>query len=54
MPMPSIIDPEDSPLVPQGFSVVSGGVGCLLATGWLAAKTPELRTYRKGHHESEA
>ena len=36
------------------LSVVSGGVGCLLATGWLAAKTPELRAYRKGHHEGEA
>ena len=27
-------------------SVVSGGVGCLLATGWLAASTPTLRGYR--------
>ena len=36
------------------FSVVSGGVGCLLATGWLAAKTPELRSYRRGHHDGEA
>ena len=36
------------------FSVVSGGVGCLMATGWLAARTPELRAYRKGHHEGEA
>jgi MFS family permease len=27
-------------------SVVSGGVGCLLATGWLAAVTPALRHYR--------
>jgi MFS family permease len=36
------------------FSVISGGVGCLLATGWLAAKTPELRAYRKGHHDGEA
>lgn len=27
------------------FSVVSGGVGCLLTTGWIAAKTPELRHY---------
>jgi MFS family permease len=35
------------------FSVVSGGVGCLLATGWLAARTPELRSYRRGHHEGE-
>jgi MFS family permease len=36
------------------FSVVSGGVGCLMATGWLAARTPELRAYRKGHHDGEA
>jgi MFS family permease len=27
-------------------SVVSGGVGCLLATGWVAASTPALRHYR--------
>jgi MFS family permease len=27
-------------------SVITGGVGCLLATGWLAAATPELRRYR--------
>ena len=26
-------------------SVVSGGVGCLAATGWVAARTPELRGY---------
>jgi len=28
-------------------SVVSGGLGCLLATGWVAATTPRLRHYRK-------
>ena len=28
------------------FSVVSGGVGCMLAVSWLAAVTPELRRYR--------
>jgi MFS family permease len=28
-------------------SVVSGGVGCLLATAWLAWKTPALRRYSK-------
>ena len=28
------------------FSVVSGGIGCLIATGWIAASTPELRRYR--------
>jgi MFS family permease len=27
------------------FSVISGGVGCLLATGWVAAATPALRQY---------
>jgi MFS family permease len=29
-------------------SVVSGGVGCLIATGWVAAATPALRRYRRG------
>src|SRR5437773_865103 len=28
------------------FSVVSGGVGCLIATGWVALSTPALRHYR--------
>ena len=28
------------------FSVVSGGVGCLVATGWVAWSTPDLRHYR--------
>ena len=28
------------------FSVVSGGVGCLLVTAWVAATTPQLRNYR--------
>jgi MFS family permease len=32
-------------------SVVSGGIGCLVATAWIAAKTPSLRRYRQGHHE---
>jgi MFS family permease len=30
------------------FSVVSGGVGCVAATVWIAAKTPALRRYT-GH-----
>jgi len=30
------------------FSVVSGGVGCLLATAWVAISTPDLRHYRRG------
>jgi len=38
-------------VVAQGFgavaSVVSGGLGCLAATAWVAARTPELRAYRK-------
>ena len=29
------------------FSVVSGGIGCLLATAWVAVRTPELRAYRR-------
>src|SRR5205085_7861698 len=29
------------------FSVISGGIGCLLATGWVAAATPALRRYRR-------
>jgi MFS family permease len=29
------------------FSVVSGGIGCLLATGWVAGRTPALRAYRR-------
>jgi MFS family permease len=28
------------------FSVVSGGLGCMLAVAWLAAATPDLRRYR--------
>jgi MFS family permease len=28
------------------FSVVSGGIGCLIATGWVAVSTPALRHYR--------
>jgi MFS family permease len=38
-------------LVAQGFgavvSVVSGGLGCLAATAWIAARTPQLRSYRR-------
>jgi MFS family permease len=29
------------------FSVISGGLGCLIATGWVAAFTPALRRYRR-------
>jgi len=29
------------------FSVVSGGIGCVVATAWIVASTPALRRYRK-------
>ena len=29
------------------FSVVSGGLGCVAATAWIAARTPGLRAYRR-------
>jgi MFS family permease len=28
------------------FSVITGGIGCLLATAWITATTPTLRRYR--------
>lgn len=31
------------------FSVVNGGLSCLAATGWLTARTPELRRYERPH-----
>jgi MFS family permease len=31
------------------FSVVSGGVGCLIATLWVSLRTPALVAYRRGH-----
>jgi MFS family permease len=30
------------------FSVISGGIGCLIATAWVAMSTPRLRAYRAG------
>jgi MFS family permease len=30
------------------FSVITGGIGCLIATAWVAASTPPLRRYRRG------
>ena len=30
------------------FSVVSGGIGCLIATAWVTVSTPALRRYRAG------
>jgi MFS family permease len=35
-------------------SVVSGGFGCLLATGWVAWRTPALRAYRSDHEVHDA
>jgi MFS family permease len=32
------------------FSVISGGIGCLLSTAWVAWTTPVLRRYRNDHH----
>jgi MFS family permease len=32
------------------FSVISGGIGCLIATAWVAASTPALRRYRREPH----
>lgn len=29
------------------FSIASGGIACVLATAWIAAKTPRLRSYRR-------
>jgi len=29
------------------ISVITGGVGCLLVTAWIALKTPALRAYRR-------
>ena len=34
------------------FSVVSGGVGCLIATAWVAATTPTLRHYHADSGET--
>ena len=28
------------------FSVISGGIGCIIAVAWVAFTTPELRRYR--------
>jgi MFS family permease len=35
------------------FSVVSGGVGCLVAAGWVARSTPALRHYRSRRSTSK-
>ena len=36
------------------FSVISGGVGCLVCTGWLAMATPDLRRYQRETIETTA
>ena len=36
------------------FSVVSGGVGCLAVTAWIALTTPALRRYHKAHDRGPA
>ena len=28
------------------FAVISGGIGCILAVGWIARRWPELRFYQ--------
>ena len=35
-------------------SVVSGGIGCLIATGWVAAAMPALRNYRREEETTAA
>jgi MFS family permease len=32
------------------LSVISGGLGCLIATGWTALQSPALRRYRRDDH----
>jgi len=34
------------------ISVISGGLGCLLATGWVAASTPLIRHYRESQRQA--
>ena len=34
-------------------SVVIGGIGCLIASGWIAARTPALRLYRRSVVDAE-
>ena len=36
------------------FSVISGGIGCLICTGWVALATPALRRYRREAAERTA
>ena len=36
------------------FSVISGGIGCIIATAWIAATTPGLRHYRTDGQQETA
>ncbi len=36
------------------FSVISGGIGCLLATAWITLKTPALPAYRRSQYAAPA
>ena len=36
------------------FSVIVGGIGCLMATGWIAMTTPALRRYRSDAQSPQA
>src|SRR5437773_638931 len=36
------------------FSVISGGIGCLIATFWVAKSTPQLRHYNAPDHAPDA
>jgi MFS family permease len=36
------------------LSVITGGLGCLIATGWIAGTTPALRNYRRGSVDDSA
>jgi hypothetical protein len=36
------------------FSVVTGGIGCIVATLWIALATPALRRYRRESHAPPA
>ena len=46
-----------SPLIANAWgarlSVITGGIGCLLATAWVAAKTPALRSYRRDDRQTQ-
>jgi len=34
-------------------SVVTGGIGCMIATGWIAATTPALFAYRREDQQED-